>query len=131
MDKSDLDRHIAYWLESSASDKNAMENLFISGNYSWSLFLGHLVLEKLLKALIVKNTNNIPPFTHDLSRLAKISGEVFSEEHLDWLDTITTFNISARYEDYKRTFYYKCTVEYSSFWREKINLIDLWIREKL
>jgi HEPN domain-containing protein len=32
----------------------AMGSMFKSGHYVWALFLGHLVLEKLLKAVYVK-----------------------------------------------------------------------------
>ncbi|MEI6091420.1 MAG: hypothetical protein WCR42_13275 [bacterium] len=32
-----------------------MEHLFESGDYSYSLFIGHLVLEKILKAHFVKH----------------------------------------------------------------------------
>lgn len=44
---------ISYWIESSESDFSAMQNLFRSKDYAWSLFLGHLVIEKLIKALAV------------------------------------------------------------------------------
>ena len=53
MEKKEL---IKYWIESSEIDYLAMENLFRSKDYVWSLFLGHLVVEKLLKALSVYNT---------------------------------------------------------------------------
>ncbi|CAA9292043.1 MAG: hypothetical protein AVDCRST_MAG95-4066, partial [uncultured Adhaeribacter sp.] len=64
------DAIVSYWLESSDSDFATMQHLFTAKDYSWSLFLGHLVIEKLLKALFVKNLNKQAPFTHDLLRLA-------------------------------------------------------------
>ncbi len=80
-----------------------------SKDFHWALFLGHLVIEKLLKAIIVRKTENHAPFSHDLRRLAKISELNFSDEHKKWLDSITSFNINARYDDYKEDFYKKCT----------------------
>jgi len=41
---------ISYWIESSDKNFQTMGNLFNSGDYDWSLFIGHLVIEKLLKA---------------------------------------------------------------------------------
>ena len=61
---------IKYWIESSDKDYQAMIHLFEKGDYSWSLFIGHLVIEKLLKALFVQEKLQSPPFIHDLSRLA-------------------------------------------------------------
>ena len=37
-----------------------------------------------------------------------------TERQEDLLDLITKFNMSARYDDYKREFYTKCTDEYTS-----------------
>ena len=45
------DKYIKYWMESSENDYDAMKNLYKSKNYNWCLFIGHLVIEKLLKAL--------------------------------------------------------------------------------
>jgi HEPN domain-containing protein len=42
------------WTESAERDWKTMNHLVKSKDYAWSLFLGHLVIEKLLKALIVK-----------------------------------------------------------------------------
>ena len=42
---------LLYWIKSSDRDYQAMIHLFEKGHYTWSLFIGHLVLEKLLKAL--------------------------------------------------------------------------------
>jgi len=46
---------IEYWLNSSDRDYITMENLLKSNDYHWSLFIGHLVIEKLIKAIYVKN----------------------------------------------------------------------------
>jgi hypothetical protein len=96
-------------------------------------FLKMIVRSNLwaFKACIVRETNNHAPISHDLSKLAYISGLKFSEEHLDWLDTITTFNINARYDSYKEEFYKKCTFEFSTEWFEKIKILRSWIKEKL
>lgn len=98
MQKQDL---IDYWLKTSDNDYNTMLNLFKSKDYHWSLFIGHLVIEKLLKAIYVKTIDNSPPRIHDLLRLAERVGLNIREDQKDALDLITTFNINARYPDYK------------------------------
>ena len=63
----EIKEHIQYWLDSAENDWAAAENLFASGKYDWCLFIGHLVLEKILKALFVQDNNNqLPPKTHNL-----------------------------------------------------------------
>jgi HEPN domain-containing protein len=93
--------------------------------------MGHIVIERLLKACIVKKSQKHAPFTHDLTKLADISGLSFPEEYLDWLDTITTFNLNARYDSYKEAFYKKCTFQFTTEWIEKIKKLQSWIKERL
>ena len=83
-----------HWINTSDKDFITMIHLFESKDYHWSLFLGHLVLERLLKGSIVRRISDHAPFTHDLTKLAKSSGFPFSEEYLDWLDT----HINIQYE---------------------------------
>ena len=108
-----------------------MINLFKNGHFNWSLFIGHLVIEKLFKALYIKNTNQHPIPIHDLTRIAAKSGIECSEETLNLLDTITTFNINARYEDVKQAFYLQCTKEFTSVWINHISELRQWIKSQL
>ena len=122
-----------YWTNSSDADYKTMKNLYKSGDYSWCLFIGHLVIEKLLKGIYVQNNPNSPHAkkTHDLLILANDCNLQMDDAKKDKFDLITTFNLNARYEDYKREFYNKCTKEYTE---EQINNIEemiTWLKEQL
>lgn len=65
------DEIIKYWLDSSEVDFKALESLFNDGHYAWALFVGHLVLEKLLKACYVKNVDSKYPQIHHLLKIAE------------------------------------------------------------
>lgn len=130
-DNVDYDKIFKHWVNTSDKDFATMFHLFNSKDYHWALFIGHIVIERLLKASVVKRTLDHAPFTHDLTKLAKLSDLPFTEEYLDWLDTISTFNLNARYDSYKEAFYKKCTFEFSSEWISKIKILQLWIKEKL
>lgn len=130
-DKLDYEKSMNHWIESSDRDFLTMTNLFNSKDYSWSLFLGHLVIEKLLKALIVKETHEFPKPTHDLIRLSTRGKLECSGEQLDMLDIITTFNINARYEDYKQEFYRRCTKDFTETWINNIKELRQWIKSQL
>lgn len=93
--------------------------------------LGHISTEKLLKALYVKKFEKHAPFTHNLFRLAELLELTLSDDFADWLDEITSFNLNARYDDYKREFYRLCTPDYTKIWIDKIQTLRKWIKEML
>ena len=122
---------INHWISTSEEDFETMTQLYQNKNYSWSLFLGHISTEKLLKAYYVKKHSRHAPFTHNLYRIAELSNLEISDEQADLLDKITTFNINARYDDYKREFYSLCTKEFTEEWIENIKKIQQWIKTML
>ncbi len=127
----DIKKVKKHWIDTSDDDFETMLKLFNSKSYSWALFLGHITTEKLLKALYVKTFGEHAPFTHNLYRLAELIGLEMTDEYADWLDEITSFNINARYDDYKKEFTKLCTTEYTTIWIERIKTIRKWIKEKL
>ena len=129
----DLDNQniIDFWIESSNDDYQAMLDLLNTKNYVWALFIGHLVIEKLLKAYYVKVHRDYPPMQHDLRRIGEKAGIVFDDNKLIIIETISQFNIRTRYDDYKRSFYKLCTPEFTKIWIEKIKEIRLWIETML
>ena len=121
----------AHWEQSSDRDFVTVDILFENKQYPQSLFWGHLVLEKLLKAIYAKVNPQNPhaPKTHDLLFLAKRSGLEFSEEIVDKLENITDFNLSARYEDEKHIFYKQCTKEFTSEQIRIIKELRQWLKK--
>lgn len=134
IDKSkniDIEKVANHWKVTSLEDYNTMIDLYNSKTYHWSLFMGHISTEKLLKAYYVKIKKKHAPPIHNLYRLAEISEIEITDEYADWLDTITLFNINARYDDFKREFFKQCTQEYTDLWIGRIKLLQEWISQKL
>jgi len=119
---------IKHWLYSSEDDFETMNVMYNSKRYNWSLFIGHLMIEKLLKAYFVKVNSAYPPYSHNLLRLAEKSQLKLTDEILEQLVTITAFNINARYDDYKLSFKNQCTKEFTDFWFKKIMELRLWLK---
>jgi len=90
---------INHWIESSENDFKAMIDLYQTKNYNWALFMGHLVIEKLLKALYIKSKNEFPPLIHDLRRICEKANIELDYTQQVLLDSISRFNINARYDD--------------------------------
>ena len=127
MDNIDLMR---YWLKSSNEDYDVMQVMFKNKKNTWTLFLGHLVIEKLLKGLYAKN-NKDNPYTiksHNLLALAEKCKLDLTDEQVKKLQIITQFNISSRYDDYKENFKQKCTDEYTKQQVRNIEEVITWLK---
>lgn len=132
MDKEfDKVKIINHWIESSDNDFKAMIDLYQTRNNNWALFMGHLVIEKLLKALYVKSKDEFPPMIHDLRRICEKADIKLEVSQQLLLDSISRFNIKARYDDYKQSFYELCTDSFTKEWVEKIKDCRLWIKSML
>jgi len=128
---NDVEKVYQYWLTSSDSDYEVLLNLIQSCNYNWALFLGHIALEKLMKAYFVKKTGTHAPFSHDLRLLAERCDIEFPDDMAMQLDVITGFNINARYDTFKDDFRKRCTPEFANEWVNNIKQIRQWIKERL
>lgn len=133
MDKEieNIEKILDYWKESSDQNYATMKNLLKSRDYSWALFIGHLVIEKLLKAHYVKIQKKHALFTHDLLRLSSKCGLDVTDEFEEWLDEISTFNLNVRYDNYKQDFFKLCTKEFTVEWIQRIERIREWLIKEL
>lgn len=84
-----------------------------------------------MKAHYVKKNEKHAFFTHDLLRLSTQAGLPLSEEQEEWLDDISTFNLNARYDNYKHDFFKLCTKEFTSTWTERIEILRQWLIKEL
>lgn len=120
---------IKFWRKSAEQDLKVAEDNLKLGHRHWALFFFQLVLEKILKSLIIKRKNKTPLPTHDLVRLALEAGVELTNEQKADLKEITSYNIEARYDDIKLSFYKKATKEYTKIWAKKCKEYFLWLKE--
>ena len=122
-----------YWIKSSDNDYEVMLDLKEKKRNTYCLFFGQLLIEKLLKAYYAKINKSAPyaPRTHELAYLANKMNMKLTEKQVDMLETISDFNMEARYGDYKYTFQLKCTDEYTNMWIENIKELRKWLKELL
>lgn len=127
-----VEEHMNYWLDSAKNDLGAAEQLFSSAKYDWCLFIGHLVIEKTLKAYFVyKNDNKIPPKTHNLLKLAEESNLTLTEKQKLFLDEVNDFNLEVRYPEYRREFYKLCTEEFTERYFTRIKEFAQWLTSQI
>ncbi len=121
---------VDYWVTEADESLNVAQHLFEKEDFSYSLFFGHLAVEKIIKALIVKSNLEVPR-SHNLLRLAKEAQIEISEQNKASLIRITAFNLESRYPDYKKEFRKKCTQQFTQMELEKIKKVFIWLKSIL
>jgi len=120
---------VNYWLTSSQQNFSTARDMAKTGHYDWSLFMWHLVIEKMLKAAISQK-GKTPIVTHNLTKLVKQADLEFPEKYEEYLKEITGFNLETRYDDYKFTFYKKATKKFATKWTIICEEIYQWLIKK-
>ena len=57
-DQINIEKTFNHWIATSDNDFETMNHLYVSKDNHWSLFIGHIVIERLLKACVVRYHNN-------------------------------------------------------------------------
>lgn len=92
-------KQVDYWKTGSNEDFAAAESLLEKGHFRHSLFLAHLAVEKMLKAHVVRQTNDMPPRIHNLVRLAEMAGLSLDPEQTNFLRSFDLYQLEGRYPD--------------------------------
>jgi len=127
----DIEKQVGYWKKSAEHDLKTAESLIKEKKFDWALFMGHLVLEKILKAIYVKKEEIFPPKTHNLLLLIKETGIQIDEEDSDFFEEVNTFNISTRYPDEQLKFYKLCTKKFTTEKFNKIKEKYKWLKKQV
>ena len=126
MDLKHIEKH---WLTSSIDDFDTAKILFEKEKYVQSMFFLHLSLEKMLKALYVNKNNGEAPFGHNLVKIASLIENLeLGEYEKILLADVTSFNISSRYDDYKRNFFEICNADFANGYITNTEKLILWLK---
>ena len=122
---------IEYRLKTAEEDRLTADATFAAARYVHTLFLCHLMIEKLLKAAVVKYTETPAPLEHNLANLAEKARLPLSQEQLDLVNEINTFNIRARYDDYKLAFFKKADKAYTEKYYTAATQLYIWLKQEI
>jgi HEPN domain-containing protein len=126
-----MEKHVEYWLIQSESDLPVAESMLEKEHYTWSLFVGHLVLEKMLKAIYVREHQKLAPRTHDLVKLAKSTSLHLNDTQLVLLSEVSDFNMEGRYPDEKNMFARKCNRDFVMDYLVRIKEMQAWLKKQI
>jgi len=93
---------IRYWRKGAEEALTNAGFMLEKSSYSFALFLLHLAIEKMLKALVVAKTDDHSPRIHNLLYLAGKAGLELTKAQDNLLNELSRFNIEGRYPEEAR-----------------------------
>ena len=126
----DIGKTINYWMEGAFYDIKTADALLKTKRYPYVLFFGHLALEKILKALVVKESKKHVPYTHSLPLLSS-KLPFITEEVRKKLAGFMEFYLESRYPEERKSFYKKCTKKFTENSLKEIKEVFRWLKKKL
>jgi len=121
-------KQILYW-ETGADEEMLNAKIMIENNrFLAGLFFCHLCLEKILKALVVKITEEHPARTHILSSLADTTQINFDEKQEQFIAEIQVFQLEGRYPE---NFPLEPDAGTAMIYFEQTKILYKWLREML
>ena len=87
------------WLRGAEYDFQTAQSLYQSHRYIYVIFMCHLAVEKLLKAIVAEDSTSPPPRTHNLYRLLELSHIDILEAHKDIVAKLNTMSVATRYPE--------------------------------
>jgi len=124
---------VKYWLDLSDYDIETAVAMQKSKRYLYVGFMCHQTIEKIFKAYFTQLKNEIAPFSHSLSYIAKKGGfyEELSEYQKDFIDQVEPLNIEARYPSHKERLLKSLSKEKCQEILMNTKKLQEWIKLKL
>ena len=87
------------WLVMVDYDLTTAGHMLKAGRYVYVIFMCHLAIEKILKAIVGQATQKIPPRTHDLIHLIDLGQIKLADDLLDFIGKINNVSVVTRYPE--------------------------------
>ena len=95
----DIAKQITFWRDSAKEDWDVARQLVENGRTRHGLFFAHLALEKIIKAIVCKQSQDLAPRLHNLSRLAELAALTLDTGQIEVLAVMNAFHIEGRYPE--------------------------------
>jgi HEPN domain-containing protein len=118
------------WIESASYDLETAKYMLSSERFLYVIFLCHLSLEKMLKALVSVVTGKPAPRSHDLIYLVKRSEAKLSPELYEFLSKLNNASIPTRYPDNLQQTLSEYSKEVAESYLKQTEEIVRWLRSQ-
>jgi len=95
----DIAKQIAFWRDGAKEDWDVARQLVDTGRTRHGLFFAHLAFEKILKAIVCSQSQDLAPRLHNLSRLAELTALQLDARKTEILAELNAFHIEGRYPE--------------------------------
>ena len=124
----DIKKQIEYWSEGAEDDLSTAELLIREKRILQGLFFCHLVVEKAIKAHLVKKSGEVAPRSHNLIYLSEKADLVFDDETEIFLGILMKYQLQGRYPDYNPV---QPDIFVVNGYFEKTKTLLQWLKERL
>lgn len=123
----------SYWLKLALYDLETAEAMLSSRRYLYVGFMCHQTIEKTLKAIYSKKSNEVPPRIHNLARLLNLVdlGDEIPSDLLEVIHQLNPLNITSRYPDEELDILHDLTPEYTEEVLGNTRRLFQWLTAKL
>ncbi len=124
------DNNYDEWFFQSDYDLDTAEDMLKSGRHVYCIFMCHLSIEKALKGLYFKKTNEFPPKTHSLVYLLeKLELQPIPHSY-EFIFTLNKISVPTRYPDDLRNLFKTFTKEKTETILNQSKQLQLWIKQQ-
>jgi HEPN domain-containing protein len=123
-----VQKQIDYWVNGAIEDLESAEILIERKRMLHGLFFCHLVIEKILKAHVVKISHEVAPRTHNLIYLLEKTNLELPESEEIFLGILMKYQLQGRYPDYNPIIPDQSIVK--NYLNQTKNLFQ-WLKKKL
>lgn len=123
-----IQKQIEYWINGAADDIKTAQILIAENRLLHGLFFCHLVIEKSIKAHVVKCTEDVAPRSHNLISLIEKTDLQLDEDTEVFLGILMKYQLQGRYPDYNPIIPSATTV--AKYLEQTENLM-VWLQKKL
>jgi len=125
----DLQKQIDYWINEAEDNILTADILIQKNRFLHGLFFCHLVIEKAIKAHVVKITKDFAPRSHNLILLSEKAKLKFDNDDDDiFLGILMKYQLQGRYPDYNPIIPTKESIE--NYFSQTKKFLE-WLKEKL
>ena len=99
-----MNRVVRNWSATANYDLRTAEAMYKAGRYLYVVFMCHLAIEKMLKAILAQQyPEDVPPKIHNLIHLAQKTEIALPDNLKDFFQRIDNVSVATRYPEDLRT----------------------------
>lgn len=122
---------IEHWLDIAEYDLETAAAMQNSGRYLYTVFMCQQALEKLLKAIYIKQKGEEAPRTHNLLQLYQLLQLPTKNEYLQTMGQLNAYYIKGRYPAYKQKLSNLLDKKTAQLFLNKTEEIFQWLKSQL